>query len=112
MKNKLNMTLLGILVVSLMASTASTATATTINWAGYTWDIVPTGQSWGHYWSDSANNVWVDAQGRMHLKITKVGSNWYSSEIDMQKSLGYGTYTFTMENNPYLLDDNTLSLIH
>ena len=42
----------------------------TISWAGHTWDVRSgTGDPGGNNWSSSSNNVWVDAQNNLHLKI-------------------------------------------
>jgi hypothetical protein len=55
-------------------------------------------------WSDSPNSVWVDADGQLHLKIRKVGSSWYCSEVYAQKSYGYGEYRFYVASNPAKYD--------
>lgn len=111
MKNKLNIALIGIIVVSLMVSAASAASMTrTINWSGFTWEVIypHVGNPGNNYWSDSTNNVWIDAQGRLHLKITKVGGIWYSTALETTTPVGYGTYTIVVASNPATLDDNAV----
>jgi hypothetical protein len=56
----------------------------------------------------SANNVFVDALGRLHLKITKVGNKWQCAEVVMQGTLGYGTYRFYLDSAVNNLDPNVV----
>jgi hypothetical protein len=49
-----------------------------------------------NYFSDSTNNVWVDAQGLLHLKITYTNGTWQCVEIISTRSFGYGQYRFTV----------------
>jgi len=94
---------------------------TQINWSGHTWSVrTGTGDPGPNSWSDSPNNVFVDNQGNLHLKITNVGGKWYCAEIYSTDTVGYGTYTVNMVTNPsnppldnstviglfYYLDDN------
>ena len=58
------------------------------------------------YFSDSTNNVWVDAQGLLHLKITHVSSEWQCAEIITDRSFGYGQYRFTVTTPVNNLDAN------
>jgi hypothetical protein len=46
----------------------------------------------------SADNVWVDAQGSLHLKVTREANRWVCSELSMVRSLGYGTYNFEVRD--------------
>ena len=46
-----------------------------------------------NYFSALPSDVWVDDKG-LHLRIRKVLDKWYSSEVILQQSLGYGTYIF------------------
>jgi hypothetical protein len=79
-----------------------------IHWSGYDWTVktatTPVGPG-PNYFSDSTNNVSVDAQGRLHLRITHPG-NWYCAEIIGQRTLGYGNYVFRMEGTADTLDPN------
>lgn len=45
--------------------------------------------------SKSTDNIWLDANGMLHLKITKRNNIWYCSEAITVKEFGYGTYVFT-----------------
>ena len=56
----------------------------------------------------SASNVRVDAKGRLHLRIAKTQGRWYSAEIGLDHSLGYGTYTWTLASRVDQLDANAV----
>ena len=73
----------------------------TITFAGYEWTVkTSAGLKSGtmgpgnNYFSDSRNNVWVDNNGWLHLKITQKKGNWYCAEVILTKSLGYKKYIF------------------
>jgi len=92
--------------------TASGATRV-ITFSGYEWTVKkstnPVGPpASGNYFSDSPENVWVDLQGRLHLKITRRGGKWYCPEVICSRSLGYGTYRFTLESDIAALDKNVV----
>jgi hypothetical protein len=86
------------------------ADARTIYWAGKNW-LVKDGTALGpgpNDWSDSTNNVWVDTNGYLHLKITESGGNWYCAEITSEQSFGYGEYRFLVGNRIDQLDTNVV----
>ncbi|ASZ12226.1 glycoside hydrolase family 16 protein [Chitinophaga pendula] len=82
--------------------------ALTINWSGYTWNVKqPSGTSGpgNNYWSP--DNVWVDAQGRLHLKIKREPSGrWTCAEIYSTRTFGYGSYVWKVEGRVDKLDRN------
>jgi hypothetical protein len=57
-----------------------------------------------NFFSDSHENVWVDAQGKLHLRVIQRGGRWYCAEIVSRRSFGYGTYVFAVENRVDTLD--------
>jgi hypothetical protein len=71
-----------------------------VSFSGYNWAVktnrVPLGPG-GNYFSDSPDNVWVDAQGRLHLKITFSNGHWNCAEVFARDSLGYGTYRWYID---------------
>jgi hypothetical protein len=96
------------------AGTRTAAPARTISFSGYTWQVKSSSSKVGpgpNFFSSSASNVWVDAQGRLHLAITHARGRWWCAEIVNTASLGYGTYTFTLASPVDALDPNvTLGL--
>lgn len=73
----------------------------TIRWSGYTWWVKSSKEPVGpgpNWFSDSPRAVWVDQQGRLHLRITYQDGQWYCAEVVCSRSLGYGTYRFYVES--------------
>jgi hypothetical protein len=69
----------------------------TVSFSDRTWRVKGTGY-YGpgpNLFDAGASAVWVDANGRLHMTIRKVGSSWYSSEVALADALGYGDYIFT-----------------
>ena len=48
-----------------------------------------------NFWSDRKSDVWVDDEGRLHLKIVKRHGKWYCTEVTCDKIFGYGAYVFS-----------------
>lgn len=72
----------------------------TVQFSGITWNVRNgSGGPGPNYWSDSPDNIWIDADGQLHLKIRKVGNTWYCSEIYAQQSFGFGEYSFYVASN-------------
>jgi len=80
-----------------------------IHFSGHNWSVKHGFHGPGpNYFSDSEENVWLDGNGWLHLKIAYRSGNWYCSEIIADESPGYGTYVFTVENRMDVLDENTV----
>lgn len=78
-----------------------------LKFSGYDWTVKFGGSRVGpgpNYFSDSDENVVVDAQGRLHLKITQRDGHWHCAEIVSTQSLGYGTYSFHLDSTVDYLD--------
>jgi len=88
-----------------------TCSSKTIQFSGRTWNVksspVPVGPG-PNYFSADPFNVWVDAAGRLHLKITHQGDRWLCSEVITTEPLGYGKYTFSLASRADLLDQNAV----
>src|SRR5882724_1787559 len=77
------------------------------HWSGFDWRVKASTSPVGpgpNYFSDSTNNVSIDAQGRLHLRITHVASLWQCAEIVLQRTLGYGTYAYHIASPVDALD--------
>jgi hypothetical protein len=56
-------------------------------------------------------NAFVDSLGQLHLKLSQCGGSWCAAEIFTTQTMGYGTYTFTINSQLNNLDPNvTLGL--
>ena len=81
-----------------------------ITWSGATWAIKtsrsPVGPGPNIY---SNANVAVDAEGRLHLSISRDASGaWTAAEIVGSITYGYGTYTFTIDSPVAALDPSVV----
>lgn len=80
-----------------VANVYTIRTSKVISFSGYEWWVKASVHRVGpgpNYFSDSTENVWVDEQGQLHLKITKRNGKWHCAEVILQKSFGYGKYIF------------------
>ncbi|MFM2106780.1 MAG: hypothetical protein RL338_1812 [Chloroflexota bacterium] len=84
-------------------------TATSITWSGLTWTIKRSTSAVGPGPNIfSAANVWVDANGYLHLRISKdAKGRWTSAEI-VGPNFGYGTYAFELGSRVDALDPNAV----
>ena len=84
----------------------------TIVFSGREWTVKDSGASkWGpgpNLFSPSANNVWVDTQGRLHLKITNSKGKWSCAEVVSKLSLGHGSYRWYLDSTVDNLDRNVV----
>jgi len=99
------------------SSRSATATATTftiprvVSFSGRSWTVKSSAGPVGpgpNYFADTSDDVWVDGNGYLHLRIMFRDGVWHSSEVVGDDVLGYGTYTFTLGNRVDLLDRNTV----
>jgi len=56
----------------------------------------------------SANNVWVDSSGFLHLKISHTNGVWSTAEVVLNQSLGFGTYQWVIMGHPESMDNNVV----
>lgn len=92
-------------------ATTTVSTEKTIQFSGYTWVVRPSNLSAGpgpNTWS--SDNAWVDAQGRLHLKISKdsISGTWSCAEVYTKNSFGFGKYQFQVEGRLDELDKNVV----
>ncbi|MBI1872657.1 MAG: glycoside hydrolase family 16 protein [Acidobacteria bacterium] len=64
-----------------------------------------------NYWSDSPDNVWLDEQGQLHLRMTERNGRWYSAEVCSEESFGYGDYAFFLASRVDQLDPSVVAAL-
>jgi hypothetical protein len=82
----------------------------TLTFSGYKWTIKnsttdklgPGPNNW------TTANAYVDSNGYLHLKITKVGSKWYCAEVQSTQKFGCGAYQFWVDGQIDQLDTNVI----
>lgn len=89
-----------------------TQTDRIIQFSGYEWLVRTSNDTrvgpGPNMFSDSEDNVWVDEQGRLHLKIVYKGGAWYCSGVVLRRSLGYGKYVFYVASDVSKIDQNVI----
>ena len=83
----------------------------TLQFSGYDWLVKSSEQRVGpgpNYFSNSTDNVFVDTQGRLHLRITQKDDRWFCAEVISKQSFGYGTYRFYLNTTPASLDPQVI----
>ena len=74
-----------------------------IRFGGYKWIVrASRGDHGGRPHLYEPSNVEVDDQDALHLRITKAADSWNCSEVYLERSLGYGTYRFQVEDVSHL----------
>ena len=98
--------------VTLMSATVE---ATDIAFSGYNWTIRPSGRGGPGPNNWDPTNVFVDANGYLHLKITQNKSKWSCAEVYTTVSpntntgrLGFGRYQFQTGSRIDTLDPNVV----
>ena len=86
----------------------------TLFFSGHEWNVkTSVGDLIGpgpNFFNDSSQNVWVDSNGSLHLRITHeiCKDAWYCAEVFSIESFGYGTYEFILAPDFETLDRNVV----
>lgn len=88
-----------IVAIAKVAGAAMAPPVRTIRFSGYDWEVCD-------FPNDRAGtlNVWapenvrVDTDGFLHLRVSRDGSGWKSAAVRMLRGLGYGSYRFVVQN--------------
>ena len=88
----------------------STADRRYIAFSGYCWEVRKTSQPQAagpNYYSNDERDVWVDADRKLHIRISYRDGKWNCAEI-FAGGFGYGTYTFRIGTPADVLDRNAV----
>jgi hypothetical protein len=102
----------GVLAVAVMKGGVTAADAAPgIQFSGYDW-TVQTGMSdhGGQPYAYDSANAWTDIKGNLHLRMDYRNGRWACSEVSLQKSLGYGTYKFVVQDVTHLRPSAVLGM--
>jgi hypothetical protein len=82
-----------------------------IRFSGYEWQVrqMPS-DGGGVAHANRASNAWTDAKGWLHLRMTHDGGEWAGAELNLSRSLGYGSYSFVVRQAPRLEPGTVLGL--
>ncbi len=84
----------------------------TLRFSGYDWSIrhIARARIGSVLYFDPAN-AWVDSHGFLHLRITRKSDTWLCGSVTLNRSLGYGNYTFTVQDISHLEPAAELSFL-
>jgi hypothetical protein len=90
-------------VATVKGSDPALQVSKTLWFSGYEWRIrtAPSNRGGGPN-PYSANNVWTDSKGALHLQIRNLSGEWTCAEVTLTRSLGYGTYSFVVRDTSQL----------
>jgi hypothetical protein len=74
-----------------------------LKFSGYDWAVrtVPSNRGGSENLYDP-DNAWTDANGALHLRITRRSGSWYCAQLALYRSLGYGTYILRVRDVSHL----------
>ncbi|HNM28700.1 MAG TPA: hypothetical protein PKN40_02940 [Chitinophagales bacterium] len=86
-----------------------------VNFSGYIWDVkIAESYQVGpgpNYFSGYYEDVFVDEQGYLHMRIAEHDGKWFSSEVVSQMNMGYGKYSWVVQGDLENIPENiTLGL--
>lgn len=75
----------------------------TIHFSGYDWVVRTAGSDRGGEPNEfDPENAWVDGRGFLHLRMQDRNGRWTCAEVNLTRSLGYGTYRFVVQDSAHL----------
>jgi hypothetical protein len=81
-----------------------------VQFSGYSWEVRQIPSNRGGDNTYLADNAWVDDQGLLHLRIAQREGHWTSAEVKLTRSLGYGTYAWTVRDTAQMDPASTFSM--
>ena len=83
-----------------------------LNFAGRKWFIKryesTTAGPGPNYFSGDSNDVFTDANGDLHLRISQRNGRWYSTEVISYDGFGYGAFTFNLAGQATAIPNNAI----
>ncbi|HER09389.1 MAG TPA: hypothetical protein ENO20_10825 [Bacteroides sp.] len=84
-----------------------------IRFSGFDWIVARSGNRMmppgPNHFSGSAQNVWVDPSGRLHLKITRYNGRWESAGVILRGAVSYGRYAFRVSTDVDKLNEHVVA---
>ena len=85
--------------------------ATPLHFSGYDWTARATVSDHGGEPNEySPANVWIDDKGYLHLRMVQRDGRWTCAEVSLNRSLGYGTYKFVVQDSAHLRPSAVLGM--
>ena len=104
----------GVAAVATVAgkSTPSSAPPTVpLHFSGYDWDVYQVPRDlFGVMHANSASNATTDENGFLHLRLCREGAEWVGADMQLNRSLGYGSYLIVVRDLPRFEPDTVLGI--
>jgi hypothetical protein len=102
-----------VVTVAIVKGVGETQLAPTkpLHFSGYDWQVrTIAGDRGGLNNLYDGDNAWTDAGGAMHLRMKKREGRWSCAEVELTRSLGYGTYIVAVRDTSHLEPAAVLSM--
>jgi hypothetical protein len=102
----------GVAAVSAIKGAAvATVAVKSIHFSGYDWIVrsAPSERGGEMNFYDTSN-AWTDEKGYLHLRMGQHDGRWTCAEVNLTRSLGYGTYKFVVQDSAHLSDSSVLGI--
>lgn len=98
-------------VAVVKGETRSPLTSQTLHFSGYEWKIRSASSERGGTLNVYAPaNAWTDEDGFLHLRISQNSGKWNCAEVQLTRSLGYGSYQIVVRDSSHLEPAAVLSM--
>ncbi len=82
-----------------------------VHFSGYDWTARATVSDHGGVPNEyNPANVWIDDKGYLHLRMAQRDGQWTCAEVSLNRSLGYGTYRFVVQDSAHLRPSAVLGM--
>lgn len=102
-----------VVAVTIVKGSGPVALAATVplHFSGYDWKVRTIASDRGGMNNlYDGDNAWTDKSGALHLRIRKKREKWSCAQMDVTRSLGYGTYIVSVRDTSHLEPAAVLSL--
>jgi hypothetical protein len=99
------------IVGCVMMCNHAAAAPRTVDFSGYEWMVRSSSRASApgpNFFASTADAVWVDDTGALHLSIEEKNSQWYSSEVTCRERMGYGEYMIRIRGRIDSYDPQTV----
>src|SRR5271168_3701541 len=102
----------GVTAVAVVQGRAGAPVATAaVHFSDYDWTARGTVSDHGGEPNQySSVNVWTDEKGYLHLRMGQRDGRWSCAEVSLNRSLGYGTYKFVVQDSAHLAPSAVLGM--
>ena len=98
-------------VFSAKGGPAASPAVRTVHFSGYDWIVRSAPSERGGEMNDyDPANAWTDEKGYLHLRMGEFDGRWSCAEVNLTRSLGYGTYRFVVQDSAHLSDSGVVGI--